>query len=157
MIERIVSGGQTGADRAALDAALEAGLPCGGWCPQGRDAEDGRIPERYPLRETRERTHHVRTERNVADSDGTLIFNLGELQGGTALTRDYAQKHGRPCLIVQLDAVPNPVEHVLSWAGRNGIRTLNVAGPRGSKRPDIYARTLEVLRGVIGRQVTGDR
>jgi hypothetical protein len=156
MIERIVSGGQTGADRAALDAALESGMACGGWCPRGRDAEDGPLPGRYPLQETAERAHHARTERNVIDSDGTLIVNIGELGGGTALTRDYAQKHRRPCLIVQLDEVQNPVEHVLSWTGRNGIRVLNVAGPRGSKCPEIYGRALELLREVIRRQEAGD-
>jgi predicted Rossmann fold nucleotide-binding protein DprA/Smf involved in DNA uptake len=108
MLRQVVSGGQTGVDRAALDAALEAGIPCGGWCPKGRIAEDGRLPSRYPLRETPSDSYAQRTEWNVRDSDGTLILTRGALDGGTALTEKCASKLGRACLVIDLDEAPAP-------------------------------------------------
>src|SRR5215471_7567840 len=100
---RIVSGGQTGVDRAALDAALELGVPCGGWCPRGRAAEDGPIDDRYPLHETPSRDVEQRTEWNVRDSDGTLILNRGpELTGGTLLTQRVAQRDRKPWMVIDL-------------------------------------------------------
>lgn len=101
-IEKVVSGGQTGVDRAALDVAAEYGLACGGWCPRGRKAEDGPIPSSYPLRETPSGTYAQRTEWNVRDSDATLILTMGEPTGGTELTRSLAEELGKPCLIVDL-------------------------------------------------------
>src|SRR5512134_3746342 len=101
-IERVVSGGQTGVDRAALDAALALGLPCGGWCPRGRRAEDGAIPLHYPLRETPTARYPQRTEWNVRDSDGTLILTRGRPRGGTAYTISVARRLGRPLLVVDL-------------------------------------------------------
>ncbi len=95
MPEKIVSGGQTGVDRAALDAALALGVPCGGWCPRGRRAEDGEIPARYPLRETPLPTYEQRTEWNVRDADGTLVLTRGPASGGTALTLALAERLGR--------------------------------------------------------------
>ncbi|MCD6446738.1 MAG: putative molybdenum carrier protein, partial [Candidatus Marinimicrobia bacterium] len=83
---KIISGGQTGADRAGLDAAMELNIPVGGWCPKGRKSEDGPIDNKYPLQETTSGDYRVRTERNVKESDGTLIFTLGKPTGGTALT-----------------------------------------------------------------------
>src|SRR5947209_20410690 len=101
---RIVSGGQTGVDRAALDVALALGIPCGGWCPRGRRAEDGPIPERYPLVETPTDEYPERTERNVCDSDGTLILTRGQPDRGTALTARLANRHKKPLYVVDLAA-----------------------------------------------------
>ncbi|MDH3413519.1 MAG: putative molybdenum carrier protein [Gammaproteobacteria bacterium] len=144
MIERVVSGGQTGVDRAALDAALARGLACGGWCPKGRRAEDGVIPNRYPLNETESADYRLRTQRNVSDSDGTLILAIGELTGGTALTREIALAQGKPLLVVDLDT-PSPTSGVCEWIQENHIRRLNVAGPRESLRPGIADRAREFL------------
>jgi hypothetical protein len=141
--ERVVSGGQTGVDRAALDAALALGLACGGWCPKGRLAEDGRIPERYPLQETPSDEYPQRTEWNVRDSDGTLILYRGVLKGGSALTARLAEQYDRPSLALDLMTSPDPTA-IRAWIARNEIRVLNVAGPRSSDSPGLYeqARTL---------------
>ncbi len=160
MIERIVSGGQTGVDRAALDVALEAGIPCGGWCPLGRRAEDGRIPDRYPLIETSERDYSVRTERNIIDSDGTLIISGGPLTGGTALTRSLARRLGSPLFIVDLreheSARPNllgtsVLDQLEQWLLENRIQSLNVAGPRESQQPGIHLRASQLLQQLLSR------
>jgi hypothetical protein len=148
MLRQIVSGGQTGVDRAALDVALEAGIPCGGWCPRGRTAEDGRLTGRYPLRETPSDAYAQRTEWNVRDSDGTLILARGELEGGTALTEKYAGKLGRPCLIIDLGQAPAP-EPVLDWLQEHKISVLNVAGPRESGCLGIYRLAVEFLSRVF--------
>src|SRR3954470_8255926 len=102
MISRIISGGQTGVDRAALDVALELGLPCGGKCPCGRRAEDGPIAPRYPLEETASAEYPVRTALNVRESDGTLILLAGRPDRGTELTQRIARRRQRPCLCVDL-------------------------------------------------------
>lgn len=136
MIKRLISGGQTGVDRAALDVALALGIPCGGWCPKGRRSEDGVIPDRYPLTETKTERYESRTELNVRDSDGTLVLNIGVLEGGTAYTVSMAEKHNKPCLVTDLDA-PADISRIVSWIVDNHICILNVAGPRGSKRPEV--------------------
>ncbi len=146
---KIVSGGQTGVDRAALDVGLALGLETGGWCPKGRLAEDGRIPDHYPLLETPESDYETRTRRNVEDSDGTLILNRGALDGGTALTLECARTAGKPCLVVALEVGIDPASFQ-AWLEENAIRVLNVAGPRESKRPGVHAeavRCLTILRG----------
>jgi hypothetical protein len=133
---KVVSGGQTGVDRAALDAARAAGLPCGGWCPRGRGAEDGPIDPGYPLVETPSADYAQRTEWNVRDSDGTLVVARGRPSGGTALTMTLARGHGRSLLVVDLSRDPSP-EEVWRWIESRAIGTLNVAGPRESQRPGI--------------------
>ena len=144
---KVVSGGQTGVDRAALDVALELGLPCGGWCPRGRRAEDGLLAARYPLTETPWSGYPQRTAWNVRDSDGTLVLTSGRPDRGTALTVELAARQRRPCLVVDLGA-PD-VEAVRAWARDNGVGTLNVAGPRESSAPGVYARAAEFLRRLL--------
>ncbi len=148
-LKMIVSGGQTGVDRAALDAALAAGLPVGGWCPKGRLAEDGRIADRYPLQETPSRMYRHRTEWNVRDSDGTLVLYWGELQDGTLATVKLARdKYRRPLLMVNLLEPVSPKE-VVAWIERSDIKTLNVAGPRESSRLGIYKMARGYLEQVF--------
>jgi predicted Rossmann fold nucleotide-binding protein DprA/Smf involved in DNA uptake len=153
MIEKIVSGGQTGVDRAGLDAALEAGIPVGGYCPKGRLAEDGIVPERYPLTELTSGRYASRTEKNVVESDGTLVLNLGELTDGTKATVDFAKEHGRAFLVVQLEEMMK-LEDCLSWIEEHGIRVLNIAGPRESKRPGVYLKAYAYLQRLFNARGT---
>lgn len=150
---RIVSGGQTGVDRGALDAARRLGLSHGGWCPRGRLAEDGAIPPEYELRETESREYPVRTERNVHDSDGTLILYRRTLSGGTSLTHRFCRKHAKPhCLIDLMDdlrPVEARAEAVRGWLAKHRIRVLNVAGPRESNEPGIQRESAEFLIRVL--------
>jgi hypothetical protein len=148
-LDKIVSGGQTGVDRAALDAAQVAGLPTGGWCPRGRRAEDGRIPARYPLRETPSRTYAERTARNVRDSDATLVLSFNEPAGGTALTIREAGERGKPFRCVRLGNREPDVGAVLRWLHDGDVRVLNVAGPRASEAPGIYEAARSFLREVF--------
>ena len=148
MFEKIVSGGQTGVDRAALDVALELGIPCGGWCPKRRRAEDGSIPKRYHLKETASTSYPVRDEMNVSDSDGTLILTWGRPTGGTATTLKLAKKFKKPYLVIDLSKRGEP-RIVEEWGGQNEIRVLNVAGPRESKAPGIHDKAVEFLRKVF--------
>lgn len=168
LLSRIVSGGQTGVDRAALDAAVAAGIQIGGWCPRGRRCEDGIIPAHYPLRETASRSYAVRTEWNVRDSDGTLILVLDRISSGTRLTADSAKAQAQPLRIEYLIPDSRPgllnedvtLEHrvaeVADWIRREEIRTLNVAGPRGSSRRDVYSIALEFLAALFAA-VSGSR
>lgn len=152
MIKKIISGGQTGADRAALDVAIELGIPHGGWIPKGRRTERGPLPSKYRLREMPTDSYPKRTERNVADSDGTLIISHGELMGGSARTRELAMKHGKPWLHIDLDSIDvDPVHVIRGWIGMSGIKTLNVAGSRSSKDPGIYAATKKLLMAVLAQ------
>ena len=144
-VERIVSGGQTGVDRAALDVALEFGLRRGGWCPRGRRAEDGRIPRHYPLNETTSDRYAQRTAWNVRDSDGTLILTRGAPTGGTALTLRIARSLGRPVWVVDL-ARTRAVVPLARWLKEHHIRTLNVAGPRESSCPGVGVAAAKFLR-----------
>jgi hypothetical protein len=147
VIQKIISGGQTGADRAALDVAIKFGIPHGGWLPKGRKTEDGPLPETYHLQEMPTATYGKRTEQNVIDSDGTLIISHGRLAGGSALTQRLAKEHGHPCLHIDLNT-QNRFEAAVtinSWIARHKIETLNVAGPRASRDREIYQATVNVL------------
>ena len=144
----VVSGGQAGVDRAALDVALALGLPCGGWCPKGRIAEDGPLDPRYPLQETPSAEYGRRTEWNVRDSDGTLVLHAGELSGGTAQTVEIARRLVKPHLVVDLTRRPDP-SAVRAWASAHRLKVLNVAGPRESKSPGVYAQAHEFLRSAF--------
>lgn len=148
MIERIVSGGQTGVDRAALDVALERGIPCGGWCPCGRLAEDEPIDPKYPLIETPSSDYAERTRWNVRDSDGTLILTWGPPANGTAFTVECAQELGKPHLVVNLQD-PVDFEAIAAWLHRHRTAVLNIAGPRASKAPEIYAKAKRTLIAVL--------
>ncbi len=150
-IEMIVSGGQTGVDRAALDVAIELGFPCGGWCPKGRKAEDGPIAPRYPLKETASASYRIRTERNVRDSDAVLILTWGSPREGTALTQRLAEEYGKPCFVVDLSLDSNP-EYVRAWLKENEIECLDIAGPRESQFPGIYEKAALFLRVLLSGQ-----
>jgi len=151
MLKKVISGGQTGVDRAALDAATASNIAIGGFCPQGRRSEDGAIPEKYPLIETVSKDYSVRTEMNVRQADGTLIITAGALSGGTQLTLEYAEKHRKPYLIVRLDGTPD-IESAALWIMSNELETLNVAGPRESGMTGgIYARAHDFLMRLFAR------
>ena len=151
MIEKIVSGGQTGADRAGLDAAIELDIPHGGWIPKGRRTEDGGLSEKYHLKEMPIASYAARTEQNVIDSDGTLIVAHGKLNGGSAMTRRLAKKHNRPWMHVDLEKTNffKAAMALRSWGMENHIKILNVAGPRGSKDPGIYDATKKLLKAAF--------
>jgi len=148
-VKRIVSGGQTGVDRAALDVGLERKIPVGGWCPKGRLAEDGVIAEKYPLQETATEIYEERTRKNVEDSEGTLILTRGHPTGGTAYTVEVALTLGKPLWIVDFENEAD-ARKAADWMDRNLIRILNVAGPRESKAPGIYGEAKKFLLKIFG-------
>lgn len=142
---QIVSGGQTGADRAALDWAIFHDIPHGGWCPKGRKAEDGVLPNQYQLTETPSASYPQRTQWNVRDSDATVIFTISpRLSGGSKLTADAAKKLGKPFLHLS-PASYGSAEKLLSFISENNVKVLNVAGTRGSKEPEVAAFVKSVL------------
>ncbi len=147
MIKKIISGGQTGADRAALDVAIKLNIPHGGSVPKGRLAENGPIPDRYELQEMPIESYPARPEQNVIDSDGTLIVSHGSLTGGSAFTRKMAMKHGKAWLHTDLNKLPTFQAAMIieDWISKNGIETLNVAGPRHSKDSLIYGLVTVIL------------
>lgn len=145
--DKIVSGGQTGVDRAALDVAIEQGIPHGGWCPRGRIAEDGSIPVRYQLTEHESASYPARTEQNVIDSDATLILYEGSLRGGSSLTKRFCIEHKRRFLAVRMN--DQALMKVRDWLDEHRPRVLNTAGPRESTRPGIGDRTLDFLHRVL--------
>lgn len=153
-LRKIVSGGQTGADQGALAACVQMGYPYGGWVPKGRRTEKGKVPAKYRMRQHWSRHYPPRTERNVVDSDGTVIFTFGKPDGGSLLTIDFAKRHKKPWLAVDLDQPQDiAVAKILRWLKRrlpeNGV--LNVAGSRRSKAPGIHWAVKHVVRDVIRR------
>ncbi len=144
----MISGGQTGVDRAALDVALALGLDCGGWCPAGRRAEGGPIPVLYPLLETETADYAERTRRNVVDADATLVLCQGGLRGGTLLTVEAASALDKPCLVIDLRRPWQP-QDVRGWLDVCAVGTLNIGGPRESGAPGIYAQASEFLRAAL--------
>jgi len=154
-VEKIVSGGQTGADRAALDFAITQAIPYGGWCPKGRKAEDGSIPGQYQLVETPRADYLQRNEWNVRDTDGTVIFTVSDtLSGGSRRTAEFAQQHGKPCLHLSEEvAGDGAAVLLLQFIEQKGIRVLNVAGSRWSKEAGVAAfveRTL--MKALVGNE-----
>jgi len=146
-LRKIISGGQTGADRAALDVAIKLNVEYGGWIPKGRLTEDGALPDKYHLTEMPTASYPKRTEKNVTDSDGTVIFTYGRLTGGSALTRKMAVKHNRHWLHVDLTKQTRfqAAQSINNWVRQNNIEVLNVAGARASKSPGIYDAVFGIL------------
>jgi hypothetical protein len=152
MITKIVSGGQTGADRAGLDVAIRYGIPHGGWCPKGRRAEDGPIGGQYLLTETPSSSYLQRTEWDVRDSDATVIFTISsQLSGGSKRTAEFAEKHRKPWIHLARQAATyeDPAVLLQRFVAEHKIRTLNVAGTRGSKEPDVWRFTFETLEAAF--------
>ncbi len=151
-LSRIISGAQTGVDRAALDVALEVGIPCGGWVPQGRLDECGVIPPQYSnLQETDSPQPELRTELNVRDADATLILSHGPLRGGSQYTAEKAVELGRPHLHVDMATISHAeaVAQILAWLAEIKPTVLNIAGPRHSVDPTIYAHAKTILKAVL--------
>ena len=151
MLKKIISGGQTGADQGALDAAIKYSYPYGGWIPKGRLTENGPLPDEYKLKEMPTSGYSKRTEQNIIDSDGTVIISHGKLTGGSKLTQELVKKHKLPCLHIDLSKTPAFIaaSEISSWIIKNKIETLNVAGPRASKDLEIYENTRYIIEGVI--------
>jgi hypothetical protein len=151
MIKKIISGGQTGADRAALDVALKLGIPHGGWIPKGRKAEDGTLPKIYRLNEMPTDSYEARTEKNVQNSDGTLIIARGKLTGGSDYTRQMTLKHKKQLLGIDLSLIGHfdAASLVASWIRMQHVKILNVAGPRASEDSQIYSDVVIILEQVV--------
>ena len=150
-LAKIVSGGETGVDRGALDAALAVGFPCGGWCPADRGAEDGLIPERYPLTPLPGIGYRRRTRQNVIDSDGTIIMFYESLKGGTRLTRNLCALEKKPFLVLDARpmAAPAAAAAAIEFVEKKAIRVFNVAGPRASGWPQGHDFALAVVGELI--------
>jgi predicted Rossmann-fold nucleotide-binding protein len=150
MTLKIITGGQTGADRAAMDAAIDSGIDCGGWCPADRAAEDGRVPERYPVTPLPAGGYEERTRRNVADSDGTVIIAFGSPTGGSETTRLAALEVGKPLLVIDAATTKEAAEKIAQFVRSHDLHVLNVAGPRASEQPKIGAYVYAAIRRTIG-------
>ena len=149
---KLVTGGQTGVDRGALDAALAAGFPCGGWCPPGRAAEDGTIPARYPMTEMPSGSYRERTKRNVVDSDATLVIYFDDLHGGTEQTVLDCIKHEKPYKLIDAAEIApaRAAELTAQFITRHGVSVLNVAGPRASHAPEGHRYAAEAIARLLG-------
>jgi len=150
MLKRIISGGQTGVDQAALDVAINFGIPHGGWIPKGRRTEAGKLPDKYMLKEMPTSSYPKRTEQNVIDSDATLIISHGQLIGGSLLTLEFAEQHRKEWLHIDLEINRgfSAAQLIQSWIVLNGIKVLNVAGPRASEDAYIYEDAVRLLKAV---------
>ncbi len=148
---KIISGGQTGVDRGALDAALAAGIACGGWCPKGRVAEDGVIDASYPLQETGSEDYRVRTLKNISESDGTVIIYFGKLEGGSLNTVEYCRQQNKPHLLVNTDFAngEQAAAAIMKFVIERNLHVLNVAGPRASKVPRARTYTQIAIAALI--------
>ena len=148
---KIISGGQTGVDRAALDLALKLGMECGGWCPEGRADEFGKIPDRYPVRELPGGNFADRTRRNVTDSEGTVIFYFREMRGGTEFTLQCCRELKRPSCVIDAAAssVPEASQQIFAFVNERLITVLNIAGPRESEWLAGYAFAAATLETVF--------
>lgn len=148
--QKIISGGQTGVDRGALDAALSFNFPCGGWCPKGRMAEDGPIEKKYPLKETIEKSYSTRTKLNVTDSDGTLIIYNKQMTGGTKLTYQFTLDLKKPVFLIQNSGFYNTeADKIFKWMDKFHIGTLNIAGPRQSDWKEGYKMSKKITKMII--------
>jgi len=152
---KIISGGQTGADQAALDAAITLGIPHGGWLPRGRKTEAGPLAQEYRLKELPSAKYRNRTEKNIQESDGTLIISLGPLTGGSALTEALAIRHNRPCLHLNLQLIDQAqaVAAITKWLTEYQVTTVNIAGPRASGEPRIYQAVFDLLLAVPWKEL----
>lgn len=153
-VKRIISGGQTGADRGGLDAAIDLGIPHGGWCPKGRRAEDGTIPMKYDLRETDSREYLARTEQNVIAAHGTVVFTFGTPTAGSALTIQYAERHRKPVLHLDLLKLcpDEAATHLRAWIEENGLSILNVAGSRESLAAGLEKLVHRIVASAFGAE-----
>ncbi len=149
-LKAIISGGQTGADRAAIDVALEFGIPISGWIPKGRPAFDGPLdPKKYPLKETESSGWEERSKLNAKDSDGSLAVTWGGVTGGTGWTQEFAEKLGRPFMVVKLHEDVEPqYQKVIDWILESKLEVLNVAGPSD---PKIYEPASNFMRELLKR------
>jgi len=152
---RIISGGQTGVDRAALDAALESGIEAGGWCPEGRKAEDGAIPKKYPVQVLKNAGYLQRTQKNAVNSDGTVIIYFGYPTGGTEQTIFFCIKEKKPYVLIDADefTIESASAKIFSFIEKYSISTLNVAGPRASSEPRAYDFAKKVILSAVNRQL----
>ncbi|MEA2013482.1 MAG: putative molybdenum carrier protein [Verrucomicrobiota bacterium] len=153
-IIKIVSGGQTGADRGGLDAAIELRVTHGGWCPKGRLSEDGSIPLKYNQKENTNKNYLKRTEKNVVDSSSTIILTVGKLKGGSKRTADFAEQYKRPCLVIDVNNNRKEIiSEIVEWLENlhDSEIVLNVAGSRGSKAPNLQKDVKEILIAVLSK------
>ena len=159
MLGKIVSGAQTGVDRAALDAAQACGFNAGGWCPAGRKAEDGKIPAHYPVTELANAGYLERTERNVIDSDATLIIYFHALSGGTRQTHRFCIRHNKPHLLIdaETESTEQAANRAFAFIEEQRIGTLNVAGPRASGEIRGYDYSKELIRQILTSSSTAVR
>ena len=150
---RMVTGGQTGVDRAMLDFCLDHGISCGGWCPQNRKAEDGTIDLKYPVKELPKASYRKRTAANVKESDATVIIYHNEMDGGTLKSFEFAQKEKRPFLLLDM-SVMDPFQasgKLQKFIQRYHPEILNFSGPRHSEWPEGYGNCYAILQQTFGQ------